>query len=68
MKDYIPTENYKYRIKSATLNERKTVVCDTVQREHTMQVRYSEQKDGSLRYCTEETHNASALLRAERGI
>jgi len=45
MIDYIPTENYKHRNKGATLNERKKVVCDTVQREHKMLVHYSEQKE-----------------------
>jgi hypothetical protein len=45
MKDYVPTENYKQRNKSATLSEIKKVVYDTVQREHKMRVHYSEQKE-----------------------
>jgi len=45
MKDYIPNENYKHRNKGVTLNERKEVVYDTVQREHKMHVHYSEQKE-----------------------
>jgi hypothetical protein len=45
MKDYSPTENYKHRNKSITLNERKKADYDTVQREHKMKVHNSEHKE-----------------------
>jgi len=44
--------------KSATLNERKRVVYDTVQKEHKMQVHYSAER--GIWHCAEGAQNVSA--------